>query len=260
MIVDLHNHTPLCNHAVGEPLAYATAAFEKGCEVYGFSDHAPMNHDTLYRMKFDEMVRYKEMVEAVKSEFAGRMEVLFAYEMDFLTGFMDDRVFEADTDYLIGSVHFLNNWGFDNPEYIGEFANHDINKLWGDYYEAVAASAKMGRFNIVGHMDLLKLFNHRPTVDIKKLAAPAVDAIKKAKMVVELNTAGYRKPCNELYPCDEILELLAEKDVPITISSDAHAPEHVGANYEKAVAKAREFGYTKVAYFVKKEMLFKPLE
>ena len=43
-IVDYHMHTPLCGHAVGEPLEYAEAAIEIGLEEIGFSDHDPVVH------------------------------------------------------------------------------------------------------------------------------------------------------------------------------------------------------------------------
>ena len=66
---------------------------------------------------------------------------------------------------------------------------------------------------------------------------------------MELNSAGWRKKCNEMYPSDEIMELLAEFDVAITFSSDAHAVEQVGQNMEKTIAKAREFGYSKACIF-----------
>ena len=93
MTVDLHNHTPLCNHAVGEPLEFVRCAIKAGTKYFGFSDHAPMNYDEAYRMKFEEMQSYEDEILRLRDEFSGEIEILLGYEMDFLDGFMDERVF-----------------------------------------------------------------------------------------------------------------------------------------------------------------------
>ncbi|OCS00638.1 histidinol phosphate phosphatase [Campylobacter fetus subsp. testudinum] len=253
MIIDLHNHTPLCNHASGTPLEYAAKAYSMGCKYYGFSDHNPMKFDEKYRMKFEQMPFYQQMIDEVKSKFSGKMEVLFGYEVDFLEGFMDERVFNAKCDYFIGSVHFLNGWGFDNPEFIGEYKNKDIDQIWIEYFNAITNLAKSGKFDIVGHIDLIKVFNFKPTKDIKIIAKDTIKEIKKANLVVELNSAGYRKPVSELYPSDEILEILAEFNIPITLSSDAHSVEQVGQNMDKTMKKAKEFGFSEAAIFVNRD-------
>ncbi|CUU68705.1 histidinol-phosphatase [Campylobacter hyointestinalis subsp. hyointestinalis] len=253
MLIDLHNHTELCNHASGTPLQYAKKAYEMGCKYYGFSDHNPMKFDEKCRMKFEQMSLYKQMIDEVKAKFDGKMEVLFGYEVDFLEGFMDERVLSVKCDHLIGSVHFLNGWGFDNPEFIGEYKNKDINQIWEQYFNAIENLAKCGKFDIVGHIDLIKVFNFKPTKEIKSIAKNAIKEIKKANLVVELNSAGYRKPANELYPSDDILEMLAEFNIPITFSSDAHEVAQVGQNMDKSMKKAKEFGFSEAAIFVNRD-------
>lgn len=260
MLIDLHNHTPLCNHATGTPQSYAAAAFAQGCKVFGFSDHAPMDFDQKYRMSFAQMPLYEAQILELQEFYKGKMEVKLGYEVDFIEDLMDARVLDAKVDFLVGSVHFLRGWGFDNPEFIGGFRSKEIDSLWQEYFTAIEASAKCGKFDIIGHIDLLKIFNHRPTKDIRLLAASAVKAVKAANLVVELNLAGLRKPCNELYPCDQVLELLTENDIDITISSDAHAAEQVGANYDIALDKMRQFGFTKLAYFTKRDKAYLPLD
>ena len=61
-------------------------------------------------------------------------------------------------------------------------------------------------------------------------------AAAEAGCAIELNTAGLRKDCREIYPSREILELAFQKNVPITFGSDAHAPDEVGMNFAEAVA------------------------
>jgi histidinol-phosphatase (PHP family) len=253
MNVDLHNHTTLCNHATGTPQEYIEKAIEKNIDFFGFSEHAPMNFDPKYRMKFEEMHQYESMISGLKEDYKDRINILLGYEVDFLEGYIDDRVLKSDVDYLIGSVHFIDKWGFDNPEFIGEYKNKDIDKIWQEYFEAIEALAKSRLFDIVGHIDLIKVFNFLPKKDIRLLAQNAIKEIKKANMVVEINAAGFRKPVKEAYPSRHIMELLSEYNIPITFSSDAHEPDQVGLNQSKTHALAKEFGYEKCATFLKKE-------
>ena len=249
MVVDIHNHTKLCNHAEGEPFEYVEKAIKNGTKFFGFSDHAPMNFDEEYRMSFEAMEDYENDIKGLRERYEKDIEILLGYEVDFLKGYMDERVLDSRVDFLIGSVHFLNGWGFDNPEFIGEYKGKDIDLLWERYFEAVEDMAKSGRFDIAGHLDLIKVFGFMPKKDIKSISSNAIKAIKKANMTVELNAAGLRKPCKEVYPSKEILEVVAELDIPITFASDAHKPEQVGEGSEELKRLAKLFGYEKCAIY-----------
>ena len=253
MIVDLHNHTKLCNHAKGENEKYVKKAIEKGTKYFGFSDHAPMNFDKKYRMDFSQMALYEKSVKEMQERYKKDLIILLGYEVDFLEDYIDKRVLNANVDYLIGSVHFLKEWGFDNPEFIGHYKSKDIDKIWKEYFDAISKMAKSGYFDIVGHIDLIKVFNYLPKKDIKTLAKNAIKEIKKSGMVVELNSAGLRKPCHEIYPGPAIMELLSEYDIPITFSSDAHKPEDVGYADIELIRYAKSYGYSKCAYFIQRD-------
>ena len=259
MIVDLHNHTPLCNHAEGSIDEYIDVAIQKGTKVFGFSDHAPMDFDPEYRMKFKDMKKYEESVRLAREKYKDKINILLSYEVDYLKGHMDKRVLNADVDYLIGSVHFIDDWGFDNPEFIGRYENENIDEIWQKYFDTIEEMANSELFDVVGHLDLIKVFKFMPTKDIKGIAKNALLAIKKANMVLELNVAGYRKPVAEAYPSIELLEEAYRLEIPITFSSDAHKPEQVSMFNEEIVAMAKSVGYTKCSYFLKrqrKEMAF----
>ncbi len=256
MLVDLHNHTPLCNHAEGELSQYIETAINKGIKYFGFSDHAPMSFDPSYRMRFDEMELYEKMVNDTKAKYKDKIEILLGYEVDYLSNHMDERVLNADVDYLIGSVHFIDEWGFDNPEFIGRYENEDIDEIWQKYFDAIEAMANSKKFDIAGHLDLIKVFKFMPKKDIRLIAQNALRAIKDADMVLEINMSGLRKPIEETYPSKELLEVAFSLDIPITFGSDAHKPEQVGLFDETVVSLAHEIGYTKCAIFKKRERSF----
>ena len=253
MRIDLHNHTTRCNHAKGSMRSYVERAIEIGIDIYGFSEHAPMDFDKHYRLKFSEISAYENEVKFLQKEYANQIKILLGYEVDYLKEHIDHRVLERDVDYLIGSVHFLDKWGFDNPDSIGEYNHRDIDEIWQEYFNNIEAMAKTGYFNIVGHLDLIKVFNFMPKKDIRTIATPALKAIKASQMVIELNSAGLRKPCKELYPSLSLLEVAYELDIPITFSSDAHAIGQVGFKYDEVKTLAKKIGYTKAVTFEQRE-------
>ncbi len=249
MKIDLHNHTTLCNHAEGSVEAYVQAAINNKIDVFGFSDHAPMDFDPDYRMSFEQMGIYRSMVMEAKEKYAKEIDVRFGYEVDYLPGHMDKMVLDADVDYLIGSVHFIDDWGFDNPEFIGRYEHEDIDVIWQRYFDLIEAMAKSGHFDIVGHLDLIKVFKFLPKKPITEIAEAALKAIKAADMVLEVNVAGYRKPIEEAYPSEPLLRRAFELNIPITFASDAHSPEQVGLFRERAEAFAKTVGYRQCTTF-----------
>ena len=241
MRIDLHNHTILCNHATGSVDEYVQRAIELGIDEYGFADHAPMNYDPKYRMNISQKQQYEKWVLDAKEKYKDKIKVLLGYEVDYLTG----------------SVHFLKNksdmWGFDNPEFIGVYKSKDIDTIWAEYFDAIKSMAKTQLFDIVGHLDLIKVFKFLPKKDIRLIAKETLKEIKKSNMVLEINPAGLRKPICETYPSKQLLELAYEMDINITFGSDAHEIDQVGFKYDEAVALAKEIGYSKCVTFENRE-------
>jgi histidinol-phosphatase (PHP family) len=113
-------------------------------------------------------------------------------------------------------------------------------------------AAESGLFDIIGHADLCKKFCFYPEQDCTPLFVRFLDAAKRRGTAIELNTAGLRKECREIYPSLRILRLAAERGVPITFGSDAHAPQEVGLDLARAVQLARTAGYSHWCRFTKR--------
>ena len=261
MRVDLHNHTTLCNHATGSSEDYILKAIDLGIDVYGFSDHAPMDYEPEYRMNMKQKYDYEKEILNLKEKYINDIDIRLGYEVDFMSNpkYMEKSILNSNVDYLIGSVHFLNEdnslWGFDNPAFIKTYETTNIDKIWQDYFDAIEAMAKTNYFNIVGHLDLIKVFKYLPKKDIKLMATNAIKAIKKSNMVLEINAAGLRKPIKEAYPSKELLELAFEYDIEITFGSDAHSIEQVGFGYDLVLQIAKDVGYTSCISFKEKSRL-----
>jgi histidinol-phosphatase (PHP family) len=131
--------------------------------------------------------------------------------------------------------------------------HRDAGEVWAVYFERLTKAAETGCFEIIGHADLPKKFGHRPPRDCTPLYAKFLDAAKKHHCAIELNTAGLRKDCREIYPSREILKLAFQRGVTITFGSDAHAPKEVGMNFAEAIRLAREVGYRECCQFSKRK-------
>lgn len=251
---DLHMHTPLCRHASGEPAEYARHALEFGLKEIGFSDHSPMRQDDFdnWRMRFDQLDEYVEKVRKAQREFP-QLTIRLALEVDYLPG-QEDWIRELAArhpwDYFIGSVHYVSDsWAIDDPQQLSKWKNRDAWEVWSVYFERLKMAAETGLFEIIGHADLPKKFGFKPERDCTPLYESFLDAAKKHECALDVNTAGLRKDCKEIYPSRQILELAFREGIPITFGSDAHAPGEVGMNFKEALALARSVGYTECARF-----------
>jgi len=251
---DYHTHTPLCRHAVGQPAELAARAAQVGLEEIGFSDHAPMPRDDFddWRMKDSELDLYVAQVQEARVAFP-HLRIRLALEVDYLPGCEDwirDLAARHPWDYLIGSVHYVSAWwAIDSPYQMSSWKNRDPFEVWTAYFERLTQAAASGLFDIIGHADLCKKFCFYPREDCTALYTRFIEAAKSGNVALELNTAGLRKDCKEIYPGPALARMAARAGVPITFGSDAHAPGEVGMNFPEAVQAARAAGYTTSCQF-----------
>ncbi|MCW5550817.1 MAG: histidinol-phosphatase HisJ family protein [Verrucomicrobiae bacterium] len=251
---DYHMHTPLCKHASGEPVDYARHALALGLTEIGFSDHSPMRRDDFddWRMLNQQLDEYVENVRRAQSEFP-QLTIRLALEVDYLPGheeWIRDLAARHPWDYFIGSVHYVSDdWAVDNPHKLAEWKHRDPFEVWSVYFERLTMAAASGLFQIIGHADLPKKFGHRPTRDCTPLYEQFLTAARQNHCAMELNTAGLRKDCQEIYPSRALLELAFQHNLPITFGSDAHAPTEVGLNFAEAIQLAHAVGYRESGRF-----------
>jgi len=256
VLVDYHMHTPLCKHAVGEPEEYVRRAVERKIDEIGFSDHSPMppDYDPNFRMAAGEFPAYVEKILNVREKFPG-YPIKLGLEADYHPGtedFVRAVLKRADFDYVIGSVHYIGDWGFDNPANMERYRRADMYEAFREYFALVERCAKSGLYDVLGHPDVIKVFGRRPDRPYDELIRGALGAVRTAGMALEVNTSGLRKPAKEIYPSRRFLEIAREMGVRVTLGSDAHRPEHVGEDFEAAVALLRAVGYTHVVRYSKR--------
>ena len=255
---DYHMHTPLCRHATGEPVAYAAHAVARGLTEIGFSDHSPMRRNDFddWRMRFDQLDEYVGKVRQAQRDFPA-LTIRLALEVDYLPGqeeWIRELAARHPWDYFIGSVHYVSGgWDIDNPAKLSRWSERDAFEVWAEYFDWLTQAAASGLFEIIGHADLPKKFGFRPVRDCTPLFERFLAAAASSGAAIELNTAGLRKDCREIYPSRPLLELARTHGVAITFGSDAHKPEEVAMNFAEALALARDAGFLHTARFERRQ-------
>ena len=135
-----------------------------------------------------------------------------------------------------------------------------VDEVWQRYTDALCELAVSGTVDVLAHPDLAKIFGRRPQPHLlAELHERIALVIGAAGLAVEVSTAGLRKPVGELYPDADLLRACVGKGAPVTLASDAHEPELVGADFEQALAHARAAGCETIAVFDGGQMSLEPL-
>lgn len=264
---DYHMHTPRCGDASGTYEEYIEKALERGLREIGFSGHSPqyfLPRDMRRResaIPEEELELYVKEVETLQEKYRGSLEIRLGLEVDFVPGHEEELariVAFCAWDYLLLSVHYLNDWPFDHPKYIARYSEWDIDDLFATYYRVLKEGIETGLFDAVAHLDLPKKFGFHPTREILELEE-VLSSCAKHGVALELNTAGWRRPVKEAYPSRLILVRARELGLSVCVGSDAHRPEDVGRDFERAKVLLQEVGFTSVLRFVKRVKIPVPL-
>ncbi|HTA35020.1 MAG TPA: histidinol-phosphatase [Solirubrobacteraceae bacterium] len=249
---------------------YREVAEERGIAELGVSEHIYRFAQalTIWRHPFWETYAHDDLDEYC-AFVRDQTDLRLGIEADFVPG-AEDRtanLLEArDFDYVVGSVHFLREGAVDMDDYSVWDAGRSPEEVWRRYFETIAEMARSGLFDIAAHPDLVKYWGpthptthpthpaqstprRTPEGDLRRYYEPAVEAIAEAGIAVEVSTAGLRKPAGELYPSRAFLEMCVDAGVPVALSSDAHRPQDVGADYERALALLDEAGVSELCVF-----------
>jgi histidinol-phosphatase (PHP family) len=168
-----------------------------------------------------------------------------------------------ELDFVLGSVHFLERVDqmFDSvPDGAAQFERRNIDEMYADYFRRLRELIATGLVDSLAHLDLIKIHGHRPTADIGMLVNETLEFIRERNLAIELSTAGWRKPVNELYPSDSIIELAMDKGIPFTTASDAHSHVQLGENFARLADKMAEIGICQVCTFEKHKRAEVPLQ
>lgn len=283
MFVDYHMHliddyhTNPCPYTPERVAEYVQAAERRGVVEIGVTDHCHrfVEFRELFRPVYDGPRKHHPEVNWLKDNLYEHLDRYFealviarqrglpvkiGLEVDWFPGAEDeirDILRPYPLDYVLGSVHFLNDWPIDVSADYG-WPERDVEATYAEYFAALQQAAASGLYDVLAHPDLVKKFGHR-IEDASEHYEATIAAVVRAGVALEISTAGLHYPVGELYPAQPLLQLAARHDVPITLASDAHDPAAVGRSMEQAVAAARAAGFDRMATFTARNRQLVPL-
>jgi histidinol-phosphatase (PHP family) len=247
---DYHSHPQ--GHRVQRYTQALLQPWVDHARIIGLSDIAFTDHDRYHAgIDFDEI----EKLRAANAD----MKIRAGIELDNdpQTSATGRRWVEQNwdkLDFVLGSVHYLDDPAqmFDSvPDGAGQFVGRDIDEIYADYFRRVREIAATGVVDCLSHLDLIKIHGHRPCGDVRSIINETLDFIRSHNLAIELSTAGWRKPVDELYPSDGIIALAMQKGIPFTTASDAHSHFQLGENYDRLAEKMNSLGIREVCVFEK---------
>jgi histidinol-phosphatase (PHP family) len=259
MQIDSHMHTPLCGHAIGEPIEYARCAAEKGIDVITFTCHIPMQWEAFgqagTRMRYDQIEEYRNKVHAAAEEASSfGVEVLCGIEAEV---FPDEKHMQAmdeildgyPWDFVLGSLHAHCRSYLDWLSDHGATGNHErINHYFRHLREGVLS----GRYDSMSHPDVIRTYGVVKKFEPSEHEAVIVDflqAVVDRDICMEVNTSGLVKGDFEVHPDPLILDWASELGVKLTIGSDSHKPDTVGRFFDTVQAMLLEKGFKHLHFF-----------
>jgi histidinol-phosphatase (PHP family) len=256
-LVDYHIHTARCGHARGEMAEYVERAIQAGLPEMGFSDHIFLywlpsdQRDLELAMTEEQFDAYVEDVPRLRRAYP-EITIRLAVEADFIVdreAALKEILDRYPWDYVLGSVHFIGDWGLDDGRYVDRYDEWDVDDLYERYFDLVLRAAESGLFDTMAHLDLVKKFGHRARKDLADLYGRVARRLASAGVAIEVNTAGLHKPVGELYPHLDLLTACRKAGVPATLGSDAHAPEEVARDFPLALSHLRAAGYERIVAY-----------
>lgn len=251
VLYETHTHTPLCQHAVGEPSEFADFAFRRGFDGLIVTCHNPMPDGFApgVRMRPDQFDEYLRMVFRARQNWRGRLDVRLGIEADYFPGherWLEHQLQLADFQYVLGSLHPQLR------EFRGRYWNGDALEYQQVYFGLLADAAETGFFDCLAHPDSVK--NDVPDqwrpARIMDDICDALDRIAATGVAMELNTSGIYRPIPEMHPFPEMLVEMRKRSIPVVIGSDAHEPRRVGDGFHEALYLLESCGYEDISFFV----------
>lgn len=256
MNVDYHLHTPLCNHARGSMEAFARRAVAAGMEEICFLDHFTLRDaDPGLTMQPEEVPLYFQAVQQLKSRFNGTLCIKAGLEVDFEPKYarrMEALVHTYAFDVIGCSLHYLGDFDIVTWRSAWKEGEGDTDQVYGRYFDALQKVLDYSFFDVLCHLDLVKKFGRRPAAPIDGRIDRLLEKIREKQVAVELNTSGFEHLAREAYPSAEILKKCRQLDIPVTLGSDSHAPEHIGRHFDRAKRLLEEAGFDSLTTFTRR--------
>jgi len=262
VLIDYHTHLERGPYTLEYLREFVDMGHRRGVSEVCFTEHGHLFHESYSLLNNNwslsiprrHLADYISLVEQAKHL---GLQVKLGLEMDYITETRAQiRNFLATQplDFVLGSVHWVDGFGFDNPDWLDQWENCSVDELYRRYFTLLREAVQSKMFDAIAHPDVIKVFGHRPSYSLREDYHELAGALAENGVCLEVSTAGWRKPVNELYPHIDLLKVCIERGVNVTLASDAHEPDHVAFEFDRAVSLLRELGLKHLATFTNRTM------
>lgn len=264
-----HTHTTFCD---GKNTAeeMVKAAIEKNFDALGFSSHSMYPFAGDWHIAPREHQTYVNEIRHLQDKYNSKIDILCGFEADYIPSMCApdfNNYAQLKPDYLIGSVHYIvTDRGHFTVDESPEGVKRGIENCFSgngkkavqEYFYLEREMLRNCDFTIIGHADLIRLRNGKINFfdpseswykhEVKQL----VKEIARTNVIVEVNSGAIsRGLMDDVYPAAYMLDLLKEKNVPVTISSDAHVTANLDGAFDRACEAIKKAGYSERAVLIR---------
>lgn len=253
-----------CNHAADTLEEVILAYIDQGFSWVGITEHTPPpSEDLLYDDERDagltpdyllaQFGSYFDECRRLRDKYRSQITLYAAMEIETYTGYEHYVPFLVELfspDYLVGSVHFVNDINFDySPQVYDQAAQSagGINDLYLSYFDLQYEMINLLEPSVVGHFDLIRIYDpvYRDRLEQPEIAARIkrnLRRIKELELILDLNLRALHKGASEPYVSESILRMVREYEISIAPGDDSHGVASVGNFFEQAVSVVSAHG------------------
>jgi histidinol-phosphatase (PHP family) len=231
----------------------------------GITEHLPAwNAEFMYpdeiaaNLTPDKMLKtfesYMEECNRLKQKYRSKLKIFTAFEIESCSGydiFVPEMVKKFKPDYIVGSVHHVNDLGFDfsKTQYL-ETAKKSggMDALYANYFDLQYEMLRTINPAVAGHFDLIRIFDADYNSRIKKpliwqKIVRNLECIKDQEIVMDYNLRALTKGAAEPYIATPILKLAGEMGIRVVPGEDSHSVEDIGRHMEGGIKTLQNLGF-----------------
>jgi histidinol-phosphatase (PHP family) len=247
-VIDYHVHSVHSGDARAGIREMCLRAVEIGLTEIAFTEHIDFAPTKWSNTGFNYKT-WRDEISSARDEFSRQLTIWAAAEVEYQSKYHDQVAAFLENhsfDFIMGSAHYVGDVIMEEHERY--FTGKSQKDAYIPYFEAAADAVETGFFDVLAHPDLCKrhgFLYYGPFVveDFRPELERLLSAVIRHGMVIEINTSGLRQSPKETYPGIEMLKLYKELGGKhVSVGSDAHRVEQLGAGLDVAMGMAGETG------------------
>ncbi len=254
-----------CNHATDTLEEVILSYIDHGFSWVGITEHVPgLRDDLLYpdqkeagltpSILYDTFTAYITECRRLQAKYASQIRIFVAMEIETYSGyqeFVSLLIRRFRPEYIVGSVHFVDDLGFDysREQYLATAdAVGGLDALYCRYFDQQYEMIRALNPAVVGHFDLIRLFDpdYRKRLlqpDIARRIRRNLELISERGLIMDFNIRSLLKGADEPYISRSILMQALELGIAIVPGDDSHGLSSIGINMDKAIATLESLGF-----------------